>query len=143
MARGTRHRHHPSEENHMGTWGSGNFESDTALDHLSSVVDGLVTEIAEALDGDPVEIEPDEYWGVAVPCNLELLHTLAVAGYAFEGLPEAGVVEDWKRTFLAVWERTVDGLEPSPEFKEERRTVLNRTFDQLADVIARRATDDR
>ncbi|MDX3612490.1 DUF4259 domain-containing protein, partial [Streptomyces europaeiscabiei] len=27
--------------------------------------------------GDPVELEPDEYWGVAVPANLELLSLLA------------------------------------------------------------------
>ncbi|MER5641258.1 DUF4259 domain-containing protein [Kitasatospora sp. NPDC002227] len=123
----------------MGTWGSGNFESDTALDHLSTVVDRLVTEIAEAMAGDPVELEPDEYWGVAVPCNLELLHALARAGYGGADLPKAQVVKGWQRTFMAVWERTIDGLEPSPGFKEERRAVLNRTFDQLAEAAARRA----
>jgi hypothetical protein len=118
----------------VGTWGSGNFESDTALDHLSIVVARLVTEVAEAMAGDPVEIEPDEYWGVAVPCNLELLHVLDQAGYTHGNLPEAGVVEEWKKTFMAVWERNIDGLEPSPGFKEERRSVLSRTFDQLADA---------
>ncbi|BCJ75626.1 hypothetical protein CS0771_51700 [Catellatospora sp. IY07-71] len=122
----------------MGTWGSGNFESDTALDHLSIVVDRLVAEVAEAMAGDPVDLEPDEYWGVAVPCNLELLHVLVQAGYAASALPQAGVIEEWKKAFLAVWERTIDGLEPSPAFKEERRSVLNRTFDQLADVAAGR-----
>ncbi|GAA2781620.1 hypothetical protein GCM10010441_03210 [Kitasatospora paracochleata] len=126
----------------MGTWGSGNFESDTALDHLSIVVDRLVTEVAEAMAGDPVDLEPDEYWGVAVPCNLELLHVLVQAGYGAESLPEAGVVKEWQRTFMAVWERTVDGLGPSPRFKEERRSVLNRTFDQLADAITRHLTAD-
>ncbi|GAA1167779.1 hypothetical protein F4556_001129 [Kitasatospora gansuensis] len=118
----------------MGTWGSGNFESDAALDHLSIVVDRLVTEVAEAMAGDPVALEPDEYWGVAVPCHLELLHVLAQAGYADDDLPEPGVVEEWKKTFMAVWERTIDNLQPSPTFKEERRSVLHRTFDQLADA---------
>ena len=126
----------------MGTWGSGNFESDTALDHLSIIVDRLVTEVAEAVAGDPVAIEPDEYWGVAVPCNLELLHVLAQAGYAANSLPEAGVVKEWKKTFMAVWERAIDGLEPSPGFKDERRSVLNRTFDHLADAAARCTTAD-
>ncbi|MFI5532912.1 DUF4259 domain-containing protein [Kitasatospora sp. NPDC051853] len=121
----------------MGTWGSGNFESDAALDHLSIVVDRLVSEVAEAMADDPVAIEPDEYWGVAVPCNLELLHVLAQAGYARDDLPEAEVIEGWKRTFMAVWERTIDGLEPSPRFKDERRAVLNRTFDQLIDATTR------
>ncbi|MET8571736.1 DUF4259 domain-containing protein [Streptomyces sp. NPDC004783] len=126
----------------MGTWGSGNFESDTALDHLSIVVDRLVSEVTEAMAGDLVAIEPDEYWGVAVPCNLELLHVLAQAGYAHGNLPEVGVVEEWRKTFMAVWERTIDDLEPSPGFKEERRSVLNRTFDQLIDVTAQRRTAD-
>ncbi|MEV4412314.1 DUF4259 domain-containing protein [Catellatospora sp. NPDC049609] len=123
----------------MGTWGSGNFDSDTASDHLSIVVDRLVTEVAEAMAGDPVAIEPDEYWGVAVPCNLELLQVLAQAGYAAGRLPEAGVVEEWKKTFMAVWERTIDDLGPSPDFKQARRSVLNRTFDQLADAARRAA----
>ncbi|MFJ8430927.1 DUF4259 domain-containing protein [Kitasatospora sp. NPDC094019] len=121
----------------MGTWGSGNFESDTALDHLSAVVGRLVGEVAEAMAGDPVELEPDEYWGVAVPCQLELLHVLAQAGHAGGELPPAEVVEGWQETFMAVWERTIDGLEPKPEYKVERRKVLNRTFEQLA-AAARR-----
>ncbi|MER0244834.1 DUF4259 domain-containing protein [Streptomyces sp. HSW2009] len=116
----------------MGTWGSGNFDNDTAADHLSLVIGRLVGEVAEAMSGDLVEIEPDEYWGNAVPCHLELLYALASAGYAAEHLPKPEVIEGWKRDFLAVWERTIDWLEPSPGFKEERRTVLIRTFDQLA-----------
>ncbi|MGP2439700.1 DUF4259 domain-containing protein [Streptomyces sp. JW3] len=123
----------------MGTWGSGNFESDTALDHLSMVVDRLVTEVTDAMTGDPVALEPDEYWGVAVPCDLELLHTLARAGHT-TGLPDPETIEDWKETFMAVWEATIDGLEPSPAYKEERRSVLNRTFDQLAKAARREAT---
>ncbi|WP_406110641.1 DUF4259 domain-containing protein [Kitasatospora purpeofusca] len=125
----------------MGTWGSGNFESDTALDHLSAVVGRLVEEVAEAMDGDPVGIEPDEYWGEAVPCQLELLHVLAQAGHATEGLPKAEVIEGWKETFMAVWERSIDGLEPKPRYKKERREVLIRTFDQLA-ADARQADID-
>ncbi|MFE4399280.1 MULTISPECIES: DUF4259 domain-containing protein [Streptomycetaceae] len=120
----------------MGTWGSGNFESDTALDHLSVLIDRLVTEVAEAMAGDPVELEPDEYWGVAVPCNLELLYVMARAGHGVHQLPETDVITGWKAAFMAVWERTVDDLEPSPGYKDDRRSVLNRTFDQLAEVTA-------
>jgi hypothetical protein len=82
--------------------------------------------------GDPVGIEPDEYWGNAVPCNVELLFVLARAGYGGSSLPRPEVVEGWKKDFMAVWEATIDGLEPSPDYKEERRTVLHRTFDELA-----------
>ncbi|MEU9953225.1 amino acid adenylation domain-containing protein, partial [Streptomyces sp. NPDC047939] len=40
-------------------------------------------EVTEAMAGDPVELEPDEYWGVTVPCNLELLLAVLKAGAAY------------------------------------------------------------
>lgn len=123
----------------MGTWGSGNFESDTARDYLSSFMDQLVAEVAEVMDGDPVAVEPDEYWGVAVPCQLELLHVLIRAGHTSDTPLRPELVEKWKTHFMAVWERTIDELEPSRGYKEERRAVLVRTFDQLAGAAAERA----
>lgn len=123
----------------MGTWGSGNFESDTARDYLSSFMDRLVTEVAEVMDGDPVEIEPDEYWGVALPCQLELLTVLVRAGHTSDTPLRPEAVERWKARFMAVWEDTIDGLEPAPGHKEERRAVLIRTFDELTEAAASRA----
>ncbi|MFE7506442.1 DUF4259 domain-containing protein [Promicromonospora sp. NPDC057488] len=118
----------------MGTWGPGNFDDDAAADHLSRLTDQLVTEVAEAMSGDPVGLEPDEYWGVAVPANLELLAVLARLDYVGALLPEAATIETWKRDYLAVWDSTVDGLGPSPEFRAARRAVLVRTFDDLAEL---------
>lgn len=122
----------------MGTWGSGNFDGDTAADHLSMLTARLVSEVAEAMSGDPVEIEPDEYWGVAVPCNLELLHLIARQGYVGAELPEPEVIAGWKTRFLAVWDESIDGLEPVPGFKEQRRAVLEQTFDQLSELAVRK-----
>ncbi|GAA2377287.1 DUF4259 domain-containing protein [Dactylosporangium salmoneum] len=119
----------------MGTWGSGNFDSDTAADHLSILSARLVREVADAMAGDPVELEADEYWGVAVPCNLEVLCLLAGQPWAGVTLPDAGTVEAWKATYLAVWDASIDGLEPTPEHKAQRRAVLERTFDRLAEAI--------
>ncbi|MCX4866788.1 DUF4259 domain-containing protein [Streptomyces sp. NBC_00257] len=121
----------------MGTWGSGNFDSDTAADHLSGITGRLVSEIEEAMAGDPVGLEPDEYDGVAVPCNVELLCLMAEQGYVGAGVPEPAVVEKWKKTFMDVWERTIDGLEPGPGHKEDRRAELIRTFDRLAALADR------
>lgn len=118
----------------MGDWGTGNFENDTAADHLSMLTDRLITEVADAMAGDPVGIEPDEYWGVAVPANLELLSLLARQGYVGASLPEADVVEGWKKTYMAVWEGSIDELEASAGYREERRAVLIRTFDELAQL---------
>jgi hypothetical protein len=118
----------------MGTWGHGNFDSDTASDHLEILTSRLIAEVAEAMSGDLVEIEPDEYWGVAVPCNLELLHLIAKQNYVGAGLPDPDTLAGWKATFLAVWDETIDELEPEAGYKKERRAVLVRTFDQLAEL---------
>lgn len=123
----------------MGTWGPGNFDDDTAADHLSRLTDQLVTEVAEAMSGDPVRLEPDEYWGVAVPANLELLAVLARTNHVGVLLPEVATIETWKITFMKIWESAIDGLGPSTAFKEARRSVLVRTFDDLAEL--RRADD--
>ena len=122
----------------MGTWGSGKFDSDTAADHLSILTARLLREVEDAMAGDPVELEPDEYWGVAVPCNLEILHVLAGRGWVGVVLPEATTVEAWKATYLAVWDAGIDELEPAPEYRAQRRAALERTFDQLAETIRTR-----
>ncbi|WP_405713172.1 DUF4259 domain-containing protein [Streptomyces sp. NBC_00046] len=115
----------------MGTWGSGNFDSDAAADHLLGITGRLVSEIEEAMAGDPVGLEPDEYDGVAVPCNVELLCLIAEQGHVGASVPEPAVVAEWKKTFMDVWERTIDGLEPKQGYKEDRRAELIRTFDRL------------
>ncbi|WP_405759406.1 DUF4259 domain-containing protein [Streptomyces sp. NBC_01420] len=122
----------------MGTWGAGNFDSDTAADHLSGLVERLVAEVGEAMGGDPVGIEPDEYDGVAVPCNLELLLLLHERGWVGVSLPAPEVVRGWRDAYLAVWERTIDGMGPADGFKDERRAVLVDTFDRLAEAAAER-----
>ncbi|MFD5728377.1 hypothetical protein ACFWMT_20100 [Streptomyces sp. NPDC058368] len=96
----------------------------------------LVAEVGEALGGDPGGIEPDEYDGVAVPCNLELLLLLHSRGWVGVTLPAPEVVRGWRDAYMAVWERTIDGLEPVEGFKDERRAVLVATFDRLAEAAA-------
>jgi len=118
----------------MGTWGVGNFDNDTAADHLSILVARLVAEVRDAMAGDPVELEPDEYHGVTVPCTVEVLTLLRRQGWVGVTLPERAEVQAWKARYLEVWDHAVDDLEPTPEFRAERRSVLERTFDDLADL---------
>jgi hypothetical protein len=105
----------------MGTWGAGNFDSDAAADHLGIVADELIEAVEEAMAEAPGKIEPDEYWGVAVPCNLELLHLIATQKWTGVSLPEADTIAKWKATYLAVWDRKIDALEPKPAHKTARR----------------------
>ncbi|MBG0826460.1 DUF4259 domain-containing protein [Planomonospora sp. ID67723] len=122
----------------MGIWGPGNFDEDTAADHLSIITDRLITEVSEAMAGDPIHLEPDEYWGVAVPCNLELLYLIAQQHYVGAELPGADTIGEWKKTYMAVWDGAIDNLKPRPEYRAQRRAVLIRTFDRLAELAARR-----
>lgn len=115
----------------MGTWGSGNFDDDTAADHLSSITAKLRDDIAKAIADAPGDIEPDEYGGVMVPCNVELLALIAKQRWVGTTLPAADTVAQWKKTYLAVWDGYIDDLEPSPEWKKKRRAVLAKTFDAL------------
>ncbi|MFD7658060.1 hypothetical protein ACFV4N_29155, partial [Actinosynnema sp. NPDC059797] len=100
----------------MGTWGTGNYDNDTAADHLGTRTGGLIEEIAEYFAGDPVELEPDEYGGVVVPGAVELLCLIAEQGWVGAALPPPDVAREWKRRYLEVWEATIDELEPSPEY---------------------------
>ena len=114
----------------MGTWGHGNFENDSAADHLAELTRRLINEITEAMK-DPAELEPDEHWGCAVPVNIELLNLFASREWDGGLVPEPSVVEQWKSTFMTAWEGSIDGLQPVPGFKEKRRAVLVATFDEL------------
>jgi hypothetical protein len=115
----------------MGTWGHGNFDSDTAADHLSDSTERLVAEIRAAMDGPEVELEADEYWGVAVPCNVELLAMIAEQGWVGVMLPDEPTVLGWKQRFLAIWDASIDGLGPSAGHREARRACLVATWDRL------------
>lgn len=124
----------------MGAWGHGNFENDTSADHLAEITGRLVSEVEEAM-ANPEELEPDEYWACAVPCNIEILNLIAAKHWAGTILPTPATVEDWKKTYMTVWERCIDDLDPEPEHKRQQHAVLLMTFDTLAEH-ARRLHDD-
>jgi hypothetical protein len=114
----------------MGIWGYGNFDDDTSADYLESLMAQLVKDVNTAM-ANPREIEPDEYWGCAVPCSIEILNLLARQKWIGTIVPSVAVAEQWKREFLAVWDGSIDQLEPAPEYKKGRREALTKTFDEL------------
>jgi len=121
----------------MGTWGNGNFDSDTAADHLSILAARLLEETKTAMAGKPVELEASEYWGVAVPCNVELMALLAEQQWVGAMVPDLATVRAWEKTYLAIWDASIDGLGPSPKWKAARRAILVATFDRLAKASER------
>lgn len=119
----------------MGTWGPGNFDNDTAADHLSIITARLRDEIVEAMAEGDEALEADEYWGVAVPCNVELLALIAEQRWVGVVLPDAATVAEWKRRYLAVWEASIDELDPTPAHRRDRHATLVATFDRLLAIV--------
>lgn len=112
----------------MGTWGADNFESDAALDFVGDEIDRYV-DVIEAIFDDEQRFRLDEAAeGMLMPCVVLLLllceHCEAV-------LPEELDIAAWKARYLEMYDDQIDGLEPQGDFKQQRRAVIEATFDKL------------
>lgn len=121
----------------MGTWGPGNFDSDTAAEHLTALTERLGDDLARAFAGAPGSIHPDADEGATVPCNVELLALIAEQRWEGLVLPPPATVRRWKVTYLAAWDRSIDELGPRPAWKRQRRLVLTKSFDRLVRASVR------
>ena len=128
----------------MGTWGSGNFDDDTAADYLLDLCGALVTGIEETVKNETL-MEPDEPSSALMMCNVEILATLAenirssddspLSNALFPNIaPDPETVSNWKAAYLRVWDGYIDELEPKPGYKEKRRRVIETTFDRLIEA---------
>jgi Domain of unknown function (DUF4259) len=120
----------------MGTWGSGNFQDDTALDHFSGIVQPLLEHISKSFKN-KVSLEPDEYDGIAVLCNMDILVAIAYglgsqeSPFFISKFPKVNKIAAWQKTYLEVWDDTIDGLDPDEDYKLERREVIVKTFERF------------
>jgi hypothetical protein len=117
----------------MGSWGAGNFDSDTAADHLGMLCEKILAQTSKMMRTKK-RLAPDEYFGVAVPCNLELLNLIRRQGYVGCTLPEPEIIEEWKVRYMEVWDARIEGLAPGPQYaahRKARRRILLKTFDEL------------
>lgn len=113
----------------MGTWGSGNFDSDGALDFVAGITDDLTARIEAILSDDEASMLDEEGEAVLVPS----VHLLAVLHESTGAtIPKADVVARWKAHYLALFDAQIGGLDPAEGFEAERRTVIVETFDRLA-----------
>lgn len=120
----------------MGTWGSGNLDSDGALDCVSERSDELVASIWESLrDADSAEADEYEYDELFV--NLEWLFAVEGAGcFNGWGLPDVAELDPVLEGWLTAWSTYFDGL-AGPEFKAERRRVIEATFGRFRKICAK------
>jgi hypothetical protein len=112
----------------MGVWGAGNSANDAALDYAHEVVDRMVRQVEETVASEH-GMDPDEWDSARVMASIDLMWV--IGRHAGLSMMEAATVEMWKHEYLAVWDGYVDGLQPKPGFKEERRKVIVETFDRL------------
>ena len=112
----------------MGTWGTGNFQNDSANDYAGELVDTLSARIEECLADE--ECSPIDELGEAV-----IVPTVAILSLLHEHCnaapPKAAVVSAWKASYLAIYDEQIDDLEPKEGYKQGRRQVIVDTFDKL------------
>lgn len=118
----------------MGTWGSGNFDNDHALDYLAEVCDPLVGKLSEVVEN-PSLAEADEDGWVECLVAVEILTGLG-GRYSSEKLTSQ-LVTECRDTVLTQWDATIDELDPDPEYKIERRLTIQQSFDKLLAVVQR------
>ena len=117
----------------MGVWGTGNLDSDGALDNFHVLVSPLVEQLSEAVEN-PALAEADELsdWYMA---SVEILSVLS-QHYFIHNLT-AQLVISCRDIMLAQWEQTIDGLDPEPDYKTGRLVVMQQSFDKLLAGVRR------
>ena len=118
----------------MGTWGSGNFDNDYALDYLSTVCAPLVDTLAEVV-AHPEVAEADENGGIDSLVAAEILTNLCRYYYSERLTPE--LITNCRDIVLSQWDATIDELDPKPAYKIERRQVMQQTFERLLVAVQR------
>ena len=113
----------------MGTWGTGNFDSDGALDNLAELVDQLVQQIQDLLGSEDGEGDVDEDGESKLMPWVHIVGLLSTQCKAAP--PKPDVVEAWRDKYVKRWDAQIDGLDPEPSFKVGRRAVIIETFDGL------------
>lgn len=112
----------------MGTWGEGNFDSDGARDYLNEVVVSFIGRIETCLADEELSRLDEDGESILMP-SVEILALLCEQFRARP--PEESRVKEWKEKYLQIYDEEIDGLEPAPGYKEERRKAIEATFDRL------------
>lgn len=112
----------------MGTVGTGNFDNDGAMDYLGEIVEDLI-ETIEGCFTDEGTVRLDEGGEDILMPTVELLAILAEQCGASS--PEPSIVAEWRDKYLESFDQQIEGLDPAPGYREERRGVIERTFTRL------------
>lgn len=112
----------------MGTWAEGNFDNDGSLDYLAGLNHQLTTAIEEVL-ADQMRVRLDEDGEAILMPSVEILALLCERYNAAP--PKETTVQQWRKKYLQVFDKQIDGLQPKADFKTRRRRVIDHTFEWL------------
>jgi hypothetical protein len=115
----------------MGTWAAGNFDNDGALDYMGELMDLLTARVEESFDAGAALDEEGE--AILMP-SIEVMALLSEN--CKTSPPDAKTVRKWKKKYLRIYDSEIDDLLPADDFKQERRKVIETTFDRLEKVAA-------
>jgi hypothetical protein len=113
----------------MGTWGTGNLDSDQAAEYLSEVIfEPLETQILSVLE-DTASAEADEE-GDSTIVAVDALAALCAHFDCTTSISKA-TLQSIRERFLEIWSESMDGLDPVEGRKEARQAEIEKTFDRL------------
>jgi hypothetical protein len=112
----------------MGTWGTGNFQNDGALDYLGELTDHFAKYIDDILLSESGADADEDGESRLVP-------TVAILDLLCERFdsapPKLEKVAEWRERYLAAFDRSMPGLDADGSFMKERRPIVERTFAAL------------
>lgn len=127
----------------MGTWGPGNLDSDAASDELGDRTHKLVESLLERARN-KLSRDEGEYECAALFIDFEMVLALdAKKLLRCNNLPSSEEVEDLKKDYIREWAVHIDGYEPQPEYKKDRRQVILRTFNRFKKICSRREQENQ
>jgi hypothetical protein len=117
----------------MAAFSEDNFGNDGAVAYLSVLTARLMGAISEIL-ASPDRLELDEDGESMFMPSVEILALLCERYNAPP--PKPATVKQWHGRYLQVYDKGIDALKPTKEFKVARRKVIENTFRWLEGVAA-------
>jgi hypothetical protein len=118
-------------EPEMEQWETGNFDSAGASQFLGELIEDLVEQIEDIFDDEDRFSLDDDAECILMPC-VELVALLCERYDARPPKPKK--IQKWHKKYLKMYDAQIDDLEPPDGYKEERRGVIDKTFNWLESV---------
>lgn len=114
----------------MGSWGSGNFDNDSACDYLDSIKFQIIRKIEDGFERVEEGDFADDYEH-EIMASVDILSLLTEQYYGHHPRVEAQTVRTWKTQFLSIYDQNSEDDEVTLEFYRQRRKVIENTFNKL------------